>query len=220
MRDKKINNFNNNQINQRCADYINEGMNISNEKEIKKQRKKILLHSCCGPCSTSVIERLIYDYDITVLFYNPNITDEEEYKKREETQGTFIDKFNLNPDRISKIEYKGYGYDPKPFLEGVAGLENEPEGGSRCNICFRIRLEKTAHEAMLGGYDYFTTTLSVSPHKNHEVISKLGNDLSMRCSLSFLPIDFKKKNGYARSIELSKKYGLYRQNYCGCDFSK
>ncbi len=195
-------------------------IDLHEQRQENERKPTILLHSCCGPCSTSAVDQLIHDYDITIFFYNPNITDENEYLKRKEAQEKFIDSYNLNPDRKALLKYKEGKYDPERFYSAVNGHECDKEGGERCSICFRLRLEEAAEEAMLSGFDCFTTTLSVSPHKNYELISKLGNQMSMRTGLPFLPMDFKKKDGYNRSIQHSKKYGLYRQNYCGCDFSK
>lgn len=195
-------------------------LNLNDQQDEEERKPSILLHSCCGPCSTSVVEQLIHDYEVTVYFYNPNITDPDEYEKRREAQESFVNRYNLNPDRQDLLHYREGPYEPERFFSAVKGLENEEEGCERCSICFRLRLEKAADEAMLGGYDYFTTTLSVSPHKNYELIAKIGNDFSMRSGLNFLARDFKKKDGYKRSIELSKTYGLYRQNYCGCEFSR
>ena len=195
-------------------------INLADQNEESIVKPQLLLHSCCGPCSTAVVERLIRDYEITVYFYNPNITDEEEYMKRKDAQESFVQQYNLNPDRVDLLHYEEGVYDPRVFYSAVKGHEWDPEGGDRCSICFRLRLENTAHQAMMGGFDYFTTTLSVSPHKNFELISSIGNEYSMRCGQKFLACDFKKKDGYRRSIQLSKEYCLYRQTYCGCEFAK
>lgn len=183
-------------------------------------KPKLLLHSCCGPCSTAVVERLISEFEVTVFFYNPCITDEEEYKRRRKTQIDFIDKFNQENIGNVKIYFREGDYRPKEFFYAVKGLENEPEGGARCTVCFKQRLEKAAETASLSGYDYFGTTLTVSPHKNYKLISQIGNEIALRYGLTFLDRDFKKKDGFKRSIELSRKYELYRQNYCGCEYSK
>ena len=188
--------------------------------EIKKDRHKLLLHSCCGPCSTSVIERLVGRFDLTIFFYNPNINDNEEYEKRRAAQLDFIEKYNDRIDAIDRISYLEGPYEPKVFLQAAKNLEEEPEGGKRCTACIQLRLEKTAETAKMGGFDTFSTTLSVSPHKNFELIHKLGMQLGMRYGLSFLGEDFKKQGGYQRSVELSKEYGLYRQRFCGCSFAK
>ncbi len=180
----------------------------------------LLLHSCCGPCSTSVIERLAPDYDITVFFYNPCITDEAEYEKRKESQIAFIEKYNLKLAGLHRIHFIEGVYEPDKYYQLTAGFSNEPEGGARCTICFRQRLEKTAQTAADKGYGIFTTTLTVSPHKNYPLISAIGKELSEAYGIEFLDLDFKKKAGFQRSIQLSKEYGLYRQNYCGCSYSK
>lgn len=210
----------NDQIREQEHTEISGKIDLSDQREISERKPSILLHSCCGPCSTAVVEQLIHDYDVTVYFYNPNITDKEEYFKRKKAQEKFIEKYNMNPGRQALLRYKEGPYDPERFYSISKDLENEPEGCKRCGLCFKLRLEKTVDEAMLSGFDFFTTTLSVSPHKSFEVISRLGNDLSMRSGLPFLARDFKKKDGFRRSVELSKKYGLYRQNYCGCEFSR
>ncbi|WP_230974945.1 epoxyqueuosine reductase QueH [Aminipila luticellarii] len=189
-------------------------------KDRMKEKPKLLLHSCCGPCSTSVIERLAGSYDVTIFFYNPNITDQEEYEKRRTTQLEFIEAYNQNAMEDEKVDFIEGEFFPEEFFRMVKGLEEEPEGGKRCTQCFKLRLERTAAEAKLKGFELFGTTLTVSPHKNYLLISKIGKDLALSYGLSFLDMDFKKKAGYQRSVELSKEYGLYRQNYCGCCFSK
>lgn len=180
----------------------------------------LLLHSCCGPCSTAVIERLAPDYDITVFFYNPCITDSDEYEKRKASQIKFIESFNLNLGGRHKIHFLEGAYEPEVYYQLTEGYSNEPEGGRRCTICFNMRLEETAKTAKNLGYGLFTTTLTVSPHKNYTLISQLGKEFAQKYSVEFLDIDFKKKAGFQRSIQLSKEYGLYRQNYCGCEYSK
>ena len=186
----------------------------------KIEKPSLLLHSCCGSCSTAVIERLAGDYQITIFFYNPCITDQAEYLRRKEAQMEFIKKYNQSLPPKEHIGFQEGSYDTKRFYEAARGLEQEPEGGKRCLECFRLRLEKTAETCKLAGCDYFGTTLTVSPHKNYELISRLGRSLAVKYSLSFVDEDFKKKDGYRRSIELSRQYGLYRQNYCGCEYSK
>lgn len=183
-------------------------------------KPKLLLHSCCGPCSTAVVERLTGEFDVTVYYYNPCITDEKEYQLRREAQIKFIDRYNEENLGDIKVYFREGIYRPAEFYRLTQGLENEPEGGARCSVCFRQRLEKTAEEASLSGYDFFGTTLTVSPHKNYRIISEIGRELALRYGLSFLDRDFKKKDGFRRSVELSKKYELYRQNYCGCEYSK
>lgn len=188
--------------------------------EKKVEKPHLLLHSCCGPCSTSVIERLAGEFNITVLFYNPCITSEAEYKQRRESQIKFIEKFNQERMDLPDIRFMEGPYEPGEFFTLTEGHEEDPEGGARCAICFRQRLEKAAQTASIAGCDYFGTTLTVSPHKNYEIISGIGKEIALKYKLSFLDRDFKKQDGFRRSIELSKKYELYRQNYCGCRFSE
>lgn len=184
-----------------------------------KEMPSLLLHSCCGPCSTAVIERLINDYRITVFFYNPNITDESEYKKRKEAQLKVIERFNKNVKYENKVSFMEGKYAPRDFYGLTEGLEKEPEGGKRCVKCFDMRLEETALTASLHKFDSFATTLTVSPHKNYELISSIGNRKAVKYKVGFLDANFKKKDGFKRSIELSKEFDLYRQNYCGCEYS-
>ena len=180
----------------------------------------LLLHSCCGPCSAPVIEDLIREYAVTVYYYNPNITDPEEYKKRLESQEKAIKEFNGKIDKLGVVGFIEGKYEPDYFYNEVRGLENEPERGERCEVCVKLRLEKTAGAAILGGFDGFATTLSLSPHKDFNMISRIGRDLFLKYGISFVETDYRNTGGYQRSIELSKKYSLYRQKYCGCEFSK
>lgn len=175
-------------------------------------KKKLLLHSCCGPCSTVVIERLLDEFDVTVFYYNPNIEPKEEYEKRKAEQQKVCKKFC--------VPFVDADYDNENWLAFVKGLENEKEGGARCKQCFVFRLQKTAEFAKNHGFDIFATTLSVSPHKNTAVINEVGLQIANEREIEFLPESFKKKDGYLRSINLSKELGLYRQNYCGCHFSR
>ncbi len=192
------------------------------EQEFKKfdGKKKILLHSCCGPCSTAVIDCLKDYFEITILYYNPNIEPYEEYLKRKEEQKRYINESNL------VINLMDIDYDNESFKKIAKNLENEVEGGARCHKCYYLRLEKTGKEAIKNHYDYFGTTLTVSPYKNAQVINKIGKELENRLNetneqqIKFLVSDFKKKNGYKKSIELAKKYNLYRQDYCGCLYGK
>ena len=186
----------------------------------KKAKPSLLLHSCCGPCSTAVIERLAPDFRITVFFYNPNITDEEEYILRRNAQIKFIDAFNRDFPFDEKIGFIEGEYDPRLFYEAAAGFEDEPEGGERCGLCFKLRLDRTALKAKALGCDAFGTTLTVSPHKNYRLISEIGAKASFENRVAFLDMDFKKKAGFQRSVELSKKFDIYRQRFCGCQFSK
>ncbi|HOI27661.1 MAG TPA: epoxyqueuosine reductase QueH [Paludibacteraceae bacterium] len=186
--------------------------------EIQKsgETPSLLLHSCCAPCSSYVLEYLSQYFKITVFYYNPNIWPEEEYFKRVAEQERFIKA--LNP--IHPIHFMAGEYDTKRFYDVTKGMEHEKEGGIRCFACYRLRLEECAKMAKEQGFDYFCTTLSISPLKNAEKLNEIGNDIAEMEGLKFLPSDFKKKGGYLNSIELSKKYGLYRQDYCGCIFSK
>ena len=178
-----------------------------------KERPKLLLHSCCGPCSSSVLELLVKYFDIDVYYYNPNIYPEEEFTKRKEEQEKLLKKLDKN------IKFIEGNYNYKLYKDCVKGLEAEKEGGLRCKSCINLRMEETARYAKENGYNYFTTTLSVSPHKNSKMINEIGYDLEKKYSIPYLYSDFKKKDGYKRSIILSKEYDLYRQDYCGCEFS-
>jgi predicted adenine nucleotide alpha hydrolase (AANH) superfamily ATPase len=176
----------------------------------------LLLHSCCGPCSTAVIASLSSFFDITVFYYNPNIDDRDEYRKRAHEQERLL-RLMPTPNRVAFREGE---YRPEDFLVGAEPFAREQEGGDRCMFCYGLRLDRTAREARDGNFSYFTTTLTVSPMKNAERINEIGSTLAEKYHRLWLPSDFKKKNGYLRSIELSKEYGLYRQNYCGCSFSR
>jgi len=178
--------------------------------------KKILLHSCCAPCSSAVIERLTKYFDITILYYNPNIEPKDEYLKRKEEEIRFIKEFN----NINKLDILDCDYDNDIYHELVKGMENEKEGGSRCHKCYNLRMEYTAKKAKELSYDYFATTLSVSPYKNSQILNQIGQLLEAKYNIKYLYSDFKKREGYKRSIELSKIYNLYRQDYCGCIYSK
>lgn len=182
------------------------------------EKKKLLLHSCCGPCSTAVIERLKDDYDITILYYNPNIYPEEEYLKRKSEQIRYIEILHENRPEI-QIKFLDCDYDSNSYYDAVKGLENEREGGARCAVCFKLRLQKTGILAKEGGFDIFGTTLTVSPHKNAELINNIGKNIENNLGISFLVSNFKKQNGYKLSVEISKENGLYRQNYCGCKYA-
>lgn len=179
-------------------------------------RKSLLLHACCAPCSSYVLEYLTEFFDISLLYYNPNIFPKSEYLKRVEQVKKLLSEMPLK----SSVRLVEGRYDPKEFFELSKGLETVPEGGERCFKCYRLRLEEAAREAKKGGFDYFTTTLSISPHKNADKLNEIGEELEGQYGVKYLYADFKKKNGYKRSIELSRIYGLYRQDYCGCVFSK
>lgn len=186
--------------------------------EIKGSDKlpKLLVHSCCAPCSSYVLEYLNPYFKITVLYYNPNISPVEEYEKRKAEQIRLINEGDWkNPIDIMDCDYEGDKY-----TAAVKGLENEPEGGARCRVCFGVRLDKAARLARANDFDYFVTTLSISPLKDARLLNEIGNKLGEKYGIKYLPSDFKKREGYKRSIELSRKYNLYRQNFCGCKYSK
>lgn len=180
-------------------------------KNIKYKKPKLLLHSCCGPCSTAVLEKISDYFKIYVLFYNPNIYPKSEYIKRKNEQIRLL--------KILDIQMIDCDYDTKTYETVVKGYENEKEGFKRCECCIEHRMRKTALFAKENDFDYFGTTLTVSPHKNSEFINMIGGKLEMDYGIKYLYSDFKKENGYLRSIELSKQYDLYRQNYCGCVYS-
>lgn len=177
---------------------------------------RLLLHVCCAPCSSYCLEYLSNYFDITVYYYNPNISKKEEYEYRlsEEKRFISIKEFKY-PVKLTESEYR-----PEDFFAAVKGLEKEPEGGARCKECFRLRLEASAKKAKEQGFDYFTTTLTISPLKNAALLNEIGAEMGERYGVKWLYSDFKKKEGYKRSIELSKEFDLYRQNYCGCVFSR
>lgn len=187
-------------------------------EEIKKSGKKpsLLLHSCCGPCSSYVLEYLCEFFKASIFYYNPNIFPNEEYLKRKNEQIRLIRELNICGKDIAFIDCD---YIHSEFLDIAKGFELEKEGGERCHRCYEFRLNKTARTAKENGFDYFATTLTVSPYKNAEVLNQLGEKTSENTGVKYLYSDFKKRNGYKRSIELSKQYNLYRQIYCGCEFS-
>ena len=177
---------------------------------------RLLLHSCCGPCSTYCIQTLAEYFSVTVFYYNPNISAEEEYRKRVEEQKRFISEF---PAKY-KVSFIEGDYDTKEFYDIAKAYEQCREGGERCFRCYELRLRKTCETAKAGGFDYFTTTLTISPLKNSVKLNEIGLKLSEEYDMPYLLSDFKKKEGYKRSIELSHEYNLYRQNYCGCVYSR
>lgn len=219
-------------------------MNRNYQKELDKIIERIgaanqcaptlFLHSCCAPCSSYVLEYLRQYFRITVFYYNPNITEDEEYRKRVAEQKRLIAAYNEElPEKVNagcdrqelgdrgfRIEVIEGDYEPGRFFEISRGLEQCPEGGERCFACYALRLHETARRAKAGGYDYFTTTLSISPLKNAVKLNEIGERLSKEYGVAWLPSDFKKRDGYKRSIELSREYGLYRQDYCGCVYSR
>ena len=211
-------------------------MNTNYQKELDKliadesnHGRRLFLHSCCAPCSSYVLEYLRKFFRITVFYYNPNITQESEYRKRVEEQKRLILQYNKEreekvlestQDMWYSIDYVDGDYDVKSFFDVTKGMEDCPEGGERCFKCYEMRLRETARKAQENGYDYFTTTLTISPMKNAAKLNEIGERLAKEYGIAWMPSDFKKKNGYKRSIELSAEYGLYRQDYCGCAFSK
>lgn len=176
------------------------------------EKPRLLLHSCCGPCSSYVLEYLTQYFNVTVLYYNPNIQPEAEYEKR-----LFYQREVLRHIPAAILECS---YDGAAFEAAAAGYEDAPEGGERCTRCFLLRLEETARLAAAHGFDYFCTTLTVSPHKDPERINRIGAELAQRYGVRWLPSDFKKRDGYLRSIRLAQEYGLYRQDWCGCSYSR
>ena len=177
---------------------------------------RVMLHSCCAPCSSYVIEYLSNYFYLTVIYYNPNISPEDEYLKRKNEQVRLIKEIKTK----YSVDIIDCDYDNDLYESKIRGLEKEPERGRRCDVCFKLRLEKTAYKAKELGYDYFATTLTVSPYKNALLINEIGLSIGDSFGINYLVSDFKKKNGYKRSVELSKGYSLYRQNYCGCKYSK
>lgn len=176
------------------------------------EKPHLFLHVCCAPCASSVIERLAKHFRLTLFFYNPNIRPLDEYYKRANELPKLLQAFDLQ-DEINLIVAE---YDESEFVNPISGLENEPEGGARCSVCFRIRLERTAAEAKRRGITLFSTTLTVSPHKNADVINTVGTAVATETGLKWLPSDFKKRDGYLRSINICQSFGIYRQPYCGC----
>ena len=188
---------------------------MERQLETLKGGERLLLHSCCGPCSSYVLDVLTKHFDVTLLYYNPNIYPSEEYQKRLAEQLRLLDEMPFE----KSVSYMACEYDEGEFLKAAKGLESEREGGVRCEKCFRLRLNKTAFEAQKNGFDYFTTTLSVSPHKNAQMLNEIGKELEKEYGVKYLYADFKKKDGYKKSVKLSEEYNLYRQDYCGCRFA-
>ena len=183
---------------------------------LRGTRPRLLLHSCCGPCSSACLERLTPYFETTVFFYNPNILPAEEFERR-----LYWQKYLLEHAPFAEgVELIVPERDEAAFFAAAAGLEGEREGGARCTECFRLRLSRTAEAAKRGGYDFFTTTLTVSPHKNAPLINEIGEALGTQLGVRWLPTDFKKREGFKRSTELAREYGLYRQDWCGCGWPK
>ncbi len=180
-----------------------------------KRLPRVLLHSCCGPCSSAVLEHLTQYFDVTLLWYNPNIYPREEFDRRFKTQVELIEKMGL----AEKVSVLAEPWKSEDYYARIKGLEDEPEGGRRCEACFRLRLIEAARLAKHYGFDYFCTTLTLSRHKDADLINRLGEEIGRAAGVSWLPSDFKKRDGENRSVELSEKYGIYRQLYCGCEFS-
>lgn len=178
------------------------------------KRPRLLLHSCCAPCSTAVLTRLCEGFDITVFYYNPNIDTRDEHDLRAKELETFVNDSGLALGAVI------IPWEPKLFYERVRGLEGEKEGGKRCEVCFGLRLDRTARYAAEHGYDLFTTTLTISPMKSAPLLNRIGEEAAKRARAVFLNSDFKKRGGYLLSTQLSREYGIYRQDYCGCVFSK
>lgn len=189
---------------------------IIEQNESEGKIPTLLLHSCCAPCSSYTLEYLSSYFHITIYYYNPNISPEDEYRHRVEEQKRLIKELPVK----YPVNFMEGDYNPHDFYDMAKGMEQEPEGGIRCMACYRLRLEHAAQVAKDGSFDYFTTTLSISPLKRSDKINEIGNEVAAQYGIAFLPSDFKKRGGYLRSIELSRKYNLYRQNFCGCVFSK
>lgn len=194
---------------------MNYDLEMENQIKNISTKNKLLLHACCAPCSSAVLERISKYFDITILYYNPNITEPEEYEKRLNEIENFVKKLNLKNIKVLRGRYNS-----KEFFDISVGLEKEKERGKRCYKCYELRLKETAKVAEELNFDYFTTTLSISPYKNSKWLNEIGENLNKEFKPTYLYADFKKKNGYKRSIELSQEYGLYRQDYCGCIYSK
>ena len=209
----------NNNINIKSFEGVNAQLLLDAElREISKsdKRPRLLLHACCAPCSSYVLEYLSRFFDITLYFYNPNITPAEEYAYRAEELSRLVPEMGLD----GGVSLVVSDYNSDEFYNIASGLEDAPEGGARCARCYRLRLEASAKYAAECGFDYFTTTLSISPYKNSRWLNEIGGELSEEYGVKYLYSDFKKKNGYKRSCELSEMHGLYRQDYCGCEFSR
>ncbi|MGN0375077.1 MAG: epoxyqueuosine reductase QueH [Butyrivibrio sp.] len=189
---------------------------ITEKIEREGEAKTLLLHSCCAPCSSYVLKYLSDYFKITLLYFNPNIFPKEEYEKRVSEQRRLIEELPVK----YPVDFIEGRYEPGDYFNAVKGLEGEPEGGRRCLVCYEMRLREAAEYAIRGGFDYFTTTLSISPLKNADAINEIGERLGREYGVKHLPSDFKKKDGYKQSVELSKEYNLYRQNFCGCVYSQ
>ena len=220
---------------QQNVNYSRETEKVMDRARAQGHAPRLLLHSCCAPCSSYCLEYLREAFAVTVFFYNPNITEQTEYEKRRAEELRLIEAYNRQVElgvfeqppfsmhstpAAKKIDVLEAPYDPESFLQLAKGLEDVPEGGERCFRCYALRLDRTAQAAAAGGFNYFTTTLTISPLKNAAKLNELGQQAAKKYGVPFLPSDFKKKDGYKRSTELSAAFGLYRQNYCGCVFSR
>ena len=201
-------------------EYSEHSVNEFSNPMLNPEKPRLLLHACCGPCATACVERLARDYSISVFYYNPNIMDGEEYYLRRESLVRFLRMFNEENRDITYVDFIDGKYEPDLFVRRTETLHGEPEGGRRCDVCFEMRLTETARIAKMLDMDFFSTTLTVSPHKDYGKISSIGNALAENTGIKYLDVDFKKKDGFRRSIELSKKYGLYRQKFCGCEYAR
>ncbi len=181
----------------------------------KKEKPALLLHACCAPCSSATLERLTGHFALTILYYNPNIYPPAEYHRREAELERFVQEAGYAGIRVAELPYE-----PEEFYRAVQGLENEPERGARCTVCYRLRLEAAARYAAAHGFAWFTTTLTISPVKDPVRLNEIGAEMAARYGVRYLPSEFRKRDGYKRSLALSAEYGLYRQDYCGCVFSK
>lgn len=195
------------------VNYQKELERVLGDLTAREVRPSLLLHSCCAPCSSYCLEYLSPYFEVTVYYYNPNITEEKEYRLRAAEQRRLVAEF-------AGVSFREGPYDPQAFLAVAKGLEDVPEGGERCFRCYELRLRQAARAAVEGGYHYVTTTLSISPLKNSQKLNEIGMAVAAEEGACWLPGDFKKRDGYKRSIELSAQYHLYRQNYCGCLYSK
>ena len=195
--------------------YDREMLNVMEEIGRQGETPRLLLHSCCAPCSTVCLERLSEVFAVTVFYYDPNIFPEEEYLFRKQEQIEFI---RRHPFR-HPVSFLDGDYDTERFYAAVKGHENDPERGERCRICYRLRLGRTAEEAAAGSFPYFASTLTLSPLKDTEALNAIGEEEGTRCGVIWLPSDFKKRNGFLRSCEITNEYGMYRQDYCGCVYS-
>lgn len=211
--------------------YMKELEAVTEEFKAEGKTPRLLLQVCCAPCSSHCLEYLREHFLVTVFYYNPNISEQAEFEKRKEEELRLIREYNRqvreqdfsgmhSTPSAHLIEVMDCPYDNEKYEEAVRGLEECPEGGNRCGVCFRLRLRETARAAAEGGFDYFTTTLTISPLKNADRLNAIGEEAAAEFGTAFLPSDFKKRDGYKRSIELSSQFGLYRQNYCGCKYSR